>query len=128
MKGNSGAAVLAALLNFLCPGLGYLRSGRGVRAAAAFATVLAFLLLGLSLGGRLFSLFDRSEGFLTVVFGLCDMGTGALYFALTGLGVATGDQSFRATSEYGNMFLMTAGLVNYLQALDVYDLEVGRGR
>jgi hypothetical protein len=128
MNGNSGTAFLSALLNFLCPGLGYLKSGNALRAGAAFATVLTFLLLGFSLGGRLFSLFDRSEGFLTVVFGLCDMGTGVLYFALTGLGVAAGDQSFRATSEYGNMFLMTAGLVNYLQALDVYDLEAGRGR
>jgi len=126
MSGNKGSAVAAALLNFLCPGLGYLKGGNRLRGVAAFATVLAFLLLGFALGGRLFSLLDRSEGFLTLVFGFCDMGIGALYFVLTGLGVATGDQSFRATSEYGNMFLMTAGLVNYLQALDAYDLGVGR--
>ncbi|HZI17221.1 MAG TPA: DUF6677 family protein [Pyrinomonadaceae bacterium] len=128
MNGNTASPFLAALLNFLCPGLGYLKSGRPLRAAAAGATVLAFLLLGFSLGGRLFSIFDRSEGLLTLVFALCDMGTGAVYFALAALGVAAGDQSFRATSEYGNVFLMTAGLVNYLHALDAYDLEAGRGR
>lgn len=128
MTANSGRAFTAAALNFLCPGLGYLKTGNRWRAAAAFGTVLAFLLLGFALGGRLFSLFDRSEGLLTLVFALCDLGTGAAYFALTALGVGAGDQSFRTTSEYGNMFLMTAGLVNYLQVLDAYDLEAGGGR
>lgn len=128
MIDGSVRAFFAASLNFLCPGLGYLKGGRRLRAAAAFTTVLALLLPGFLLGGRLFSLFEQGEGLLTLVFGLCNLGTGAIYLVLTTLGIATGDQSFRATSEYGNVFLMTAGLVNYLQALDVYDIEVGRER
>lgn len=118
--------LLQALLNFLCPGLGYLKGGRPLHAALAFLSVISLLVLGLLLGGRFFSLFEREEGMLALIFGLCDLGTGAIYLLLTSLGVATADRSFLATSEYGNVFLMTAGLINYLQVLDVYDTEAGR--
>jgi hypothetical protein len=123
---SNNIPLLHALLNFLCPGLGYLKGGRKLTAGLAFGSVFLFLLIGLALGGRFFSLFDRDEGMLAVIFGLCDLGAGGVYLLLTSLGVATSDRSFLATSEYGNVFLMTGGLINYLQVLDVYDAEAGR--
>jgi hypothetical protein len=32
----------------------------------------------------------------------------------------------RATYEYGNTFLLIAGLLNYLVMLDAFDISVGR--
>lgn len=123
---NNSIPLLHAFLNFVCPGLGYLKGGRRLTAGLAFASVSLFLLIGFVLGGRFFTPFDSNEGMLALIFGLCDLGAGGIYLLLTSLGVATSDRSFLATSEYGNVFLMTGGLINYLQILDVYDAGAGR--
>ena len=36
------------------------------------------------------------------------------------------EQAARATYEYGNTFLLIAGLLNYLTVLDAFDIAVGR--
>lgn len=90
------------------------------------ATIWGMFLLGLFLGGHLYGLLDVGEGLLSKVFALCNLGTGLLYAGsrLTGLGVD--EQAHLATSEYGNVFLMVAGLLNYLLALDAFDIRSGR--
>jgi len=35
-------------------------------------------------------------------------------------------QAARATYEYGNTFLLIAGLLNYLTMLDAFDIAAGR--
>lgn len=89
-------------------------------------TVCAMFLIGLFLGGHLYGLFDPDEGLLSKVFGFCNLGSGLLYagFRFAGLGVK--EQAHLATSEYGNVFLMVAGLLNYLIALDAFDIRSGR--
>jgi hypothetical protein len=79
------------------------------------------------LGGHLYGLHNVAEaGALAYVFGVCDLGTGLLYLLSLWGGIGLVDQASRATAEYGNILLMVAGLLNYLLALDVYDLCVGR--
>jgi hypothetical protein len=65
-------------------------------------------------------------GFLAYVFGFCDLGTGALYLLSLAADIAVVDHSQLATSEYGDRFLMVAGLLNYLCMLDAFDIAVGR--
>jgi hypothetical protein len=44
-----------------------------------------------------------------------------------GVGFADDPQSAaRATYEYGNTFLLIAGLLNYLAMLDAFDISAGR--
>ena len=81
---------------------------------------------GLALGGHLYKLFGSGEGLLSSVFALCDMGAGLPYFGSTLLGVGVEDRAELATAEYGNVFLMAAGLLNYLLALNAFDTAVGR--
>jgi hypothetical protein len=114
------------ILAFLVPGLGHIVSGRLLRGLLMGATVWGMFLLGIILGGHLYGLFDSGEGLLSKVFAFCNLGTGLLYVGsrLTGVGVE--EQAFLATSEYGNVFLMVAGLLNYLLALDAFDIGSGR--
>ncbi len=115
-----------AFLALLVPGLGHVLAGRVIRGALMAATIWGMFLLGLFLGGHLYGLLDVGEGLLSKVFALCNLGTGLLYVGsrLTGLGVD--EQAHLATSEYGNVFLMVAGLLNYLLALDAFDIRSGR--
>lgn len=82
--------------------------------------------LGIYLGGHLYGMGDSSTGLLSYVFALCNLGTGLFYFGARAAGVAVTEQASAATAEYGNVFLMVAGLLNYLLALDAYDIGARR--
>ena len=60
---------------------------------------------------------------------IANLGTGALYIISWLLGYGFADdpvQAARATYEYGNTFLLIAGLMNYLTMLDAFDIAAGR--
>ena len=122
-------AWLAGGLAWAIPGAGHFYQGHFVRGLLLGGTVLAMYLIGLLLGGHLYGLHNAPEtGFLAYVFGFCDLGTGLLYLLslLSDIGVT--DHSQLATSEYGDRFLMVAGLLNYLCMLDAFDIAAGRKR
>ena len=60
---------------------------------------------------------------------IANLGTGLLFIVswLLGLGLADDPvQAARATYEYGNTFLLIAGLMNYFVMLDAFDIAAGR--
>jgi hypothetical protein len=112
---------------WLVPGLGHLILGKIGRSLLLGGAVLTMFLLGLLLGGHLFSLQNASEvGLLAYVYGFCDVGLGLLYFLSSLLGIAVTDKAQLPTAEYGNIFMMISGLLNFLAALDAFDLSVRR--
>lgn len=82
--------------------------------------------IGLLVGGHLFSLFGAETGVLSYVFGFCNLGAGLLYVGCAVADIGFVEQAKRATSEYGNIFLMVAGLLNYLVMLDAFDIGARR--
>jgi hypothetical protein len=120
-------AWLAGCLAWAIPGAGHFYQGHIVRGALLGGTVCAMYFLGWLLGGHLYGLHNVSEsGFLAYVFGFCDLGTGLVYLLSLLANFAVADHSQLATSEYGDRFLMVAGLLNYLSTLDAFDIAVGR--
>ena len=69
-------------------------------------------------------MFDLSEP-LAGLMCVADLGIGALYFVASALGYGAGDVR-AVTYEYGNTFLIVAGLLNYLVVIDAYDIAMGR--
>jgi hypothetical protein len=60
---------------------------------------------------------------------IANLGSGALYIVFWLMGVGFADdpqQAARATYEYGNHLLLIAGLMNYLNLLDAFDIAAGR--
>jgi hypothetical protein len=125
-KSNPAKAWLLALVGWLVPGLGHLGQGRVLRGALGGATVLLMFLAGAALGGHLYSLRDTSEGLLSILFGFCDMGSGILCLGSKFMGLAVTEHPQLSTAEYGNVFLEVAGLLNFILALDAFDIGVGR--
>jgi uncharacterized protein DUF6677 len=117
---------LIGFLAWLIPGLGHLLQGRILRGIISFLTVVIMFVLGVSIGGHIYGLRDSGEGLLSRLFGLCDMGSGGLYLVSNFLGLAVNERPEQATSEYGSVFLMVAGLLNLILALDAFDIRVGR--
>jgi hypothetical protein len=84
---------------------------------------------GLWLGGHLFRVSTGDQGFAALLQLLpmtANAGAGLPYILcwLTNTGFA--EQAQRITYEYGNTFLLVAGLLNYLAMLDAFDLAAGR--
>jgi hypothetical protein len=124
---NASRAFAAGLLSWAVPGAGYFLVGRGMRGLIMCALVAFMFVLGLLLGGHLFGPHNVSDaGLLAYVYGFCDLGMGLTYFVCVWSNTGVADQAQRATAEYGNIFLIIAGLINYLAALDSFDIAAGR--
>ena len=104
------------------PGAAHLWLGR--RKGLVFLIVLPMMFaLGLGLQGRIFP-FDVSQP-LVALEALADLGAGVPYFIARALGYGAGDV-IAVTYEYGNTFLVVAGLLNTLVVIDAYDIAMGR--
>ncbi len=124
---TSARAWSAGLLTWVIPGAGHLLLGRGRRGLLLGGVVYLLYAGGLAIGGHLYGLHNVSDvGLLAYIFGLCDIGSGLLYVTSIWGGLGLVDQASRATAEYGNIFLMIAGLLNYLLSLDAFDIGAGR--
>ena len=80
-------------------------------------------LIGLWLEGQVFS-FDLSQP-LVALAALADFGIGLPYLLTRFFGAGEG-RVVAVTYEYGNTFLVVAGLLNSLVVLDAYDIALGR--
>lgn len=89
-----------------------------------FLIVLPLMFLfGLWLEGQVFW-FDLSQP-LVALAALADLGIGLPYL-LTRFFDAGEGRVVSVTYEYGNTFLVAAGLLNSLVVLDAYDIALGR--
>jgi hypothetical protein len=123
------SAWLIGLAAWAVPGFGHLLQRRWARAALLGGAVWVMFFTGLWLGGHLFTVTSKDEGLSALVQLLpmsANVGSGLLYVFcwLTNTGFA--EQAQRVTYEYGNAFLLVAGLLNYLAALDAFDIAAGR--
>jgi hypothetical protein len=60
---------------------------------------------------------------------IANLGVGAFFIICWLLGIGFADdlqKAALATYEYGNTFLLVAGLLNYLVMLDAFDIAAGR--
>lgn len=109
----------ALLLGFLVPGAGHVSLGRVGRGLVFFLLVATAVGLGLFLEGKIYRPLPGQP--LTWLGTWGSMGTGVTYFVLRfGLGWEGAVEG--AGYEYGTAFLLTAGLMNLLLLLDVWDV------
>jgi hypothetical protein len=119
---RAGSLVLLCVAAWAVPGLGHLWLGR--RKGLVFLAALPIMFaIGLGIRGRLFP-FDASEPLVGLA-ALADLGIGLVYFVAAALGYGAGDVR-AVTYEYGNAYLIVAGLLNMLVIIDAYDVAVGR--
>lgn len=117
---------LTGLTAWLIPGFGHIIQRRILKGILGGATILMMFSLGILIGGHIYGIKDTSEGLLSSLFGFCDLGSGIIYLLARVAGLAANERPDQATSEYGSVFLMVAGLLNLLLALDAFDIKAGR--
>ena len=120
---QTGGLVLLCLASWAVPGAGHLWLGRRSKGIIFLIALPVMFAIGLALGGRLFP-FELSDPLVGLA-ALADVSIGLTYFVASALGHGAGD--VRAlTYEYGNAFLIVAGLLNLLVVIDAYDVALGR--
>lgn len=121
---------LMGVAGWLIPGAGHLLQGRWQRGLMQGAAVVLMFLTGLWLGGHLFPTAaqdgQNANSLLQLPALVANGGTGVLYGLcwLTNTGFRENAQL--STFEYGNTFLLVAGLLNYIVMLDAFDIAVER--
>jgi hypothetical protein len=113
----------ALIAGWLVPGAGHLLLGKWIRAILLMASVVGMFAIGIALKGKLYS---PNTGEPLDMLGFAgDLGSGLLYglARLLGWGQAP---VLVAIADYGTKFIVVAGLLNIVAAVDAHSLASGR--
>jgi hypothetical protein len=114
--------LLIALAAWLIPGAGHLWTGQRFKGLIFLVALPAMFATGLVLQGRLFP-FELQQP-LVALAAIADVGIGLPYFIARALPLSP--NVLAVTYEYGNTFIIVAGLLNMLVACDAWDVATGR--
>jgi hypothetical protein len=120
---NTMMAVVAPAVGWLIPGAGHLLQKRWVRGLLLMISVVAMFALGLMMEGKLYS--PNTGDILDVLGFIGDVGAGGLYIFSKAQGYGAGNIA-RATADYGTKYLIVAGLLNIISAVDAYHIAIGK--
>jgi hypothetical protein len=113
----------ALLLGWLIPGAGHLLTRHWLRALFLFVAISVMFFLGIAMQAKVYTL---NTGDPLDMLGFCaDIGTGILYLIarVFSLGAPTVQL---VTADYGTKFVVVAGLLNFIAAVDAHNLRIGR--
>ena len=122
-RASSLNPTVIAFAAFLVPGAGHLWQGRTQKGIVFLIMIPLMFAMGLWLNGRLFP-FELAQPLVGLA-AFASVGNGVPYFVASMLGLGKGVVT-AATYEYGNTFVIVAGLLNMLVTLDAYDISLGR--
>ncbi len=115
--------VVVLVVGWLLPGAGHFLIGKWVRALLLFAAILTMYVIGLLLSGKVYV---PNTGDLMDMLGFAgQLGMGLLYLLARFFdwGAAS---VVNTLADYGTKFLVVAGLLNVISAIDAYSLANGR--
>ena len=120
---QSGWLVVLCFAAWAIPGAGHLWQGRRSKGLIILIALVLMFSIGLLIEGRLypFQIADPLPGLMCIA----ELGIGAPYFIARTLGGGEG-RVLAVTYEYGNAFMIAAGLLNMLVVADAYDIALGR--
>ena len=114
---------LVLVAGWLVPGLGHVLLGKWVRGLLLFLAILGMYLVGLNLAGKIYS--PNTGDLLDILGFVGQLGMGLLYgiARVAGLGASS---AVNTLADYGTKFLVVAGLLNFIAAVDAHSLANGR--
>ena len=118
-----GTLVLLCVAAWAIPGAGHFWLGRVQKAIVFLIALTTMFVSGLVLKGRLFP-FEFGEP-LVALAAFANAGLGLPWVIARSMGLGGGVVT-AVSYEYGNCFLIVAGLLNFLVMLDAFDVAVGR--
>jgi hypothetical protein len=119
---QKGFVYLPLIAGWLVPGGGHFLLGKWVRGTLLAVSIFAMFALGLAMQGKLYT---SAQDILDLLGVAGDLGGGLLYVVCRTLGL--GSQPVQTTvADYGTKFIVVAGLLNIIAAVDAHNLRTGR--
>jgi hypothetical protein len=116
-------AYIAPLAGWLLPGLGHLIQRRYIRGVLLMLAVFVMFFTGLGMQGKVYSF---NTGDLLDILGFVgDIGAGVLYFVARAMDWGIGN-IHRAVADYGTKYIVVAGLLNVIAAVDAHQIAIGK--
>ncbi len=119
---QQGFVYLPLIAGWLVPGAGHFVLHKWGRGALLAASILGMFILGLAMQGKIYSSGNEVLDFLCLI---GDLGNGLLYFLGRAIGLG-GDPVQVTTADWGTRFIVVAGLLNVIAAVDAHNLRTGR--
>jgi hypothetical protein len=118
-------ALTACFLGWVIPGAGHWYLGKRGRASVFLTVVALLLVLGVLMDGQIYR--AKKEQPLTLLASFASMGSGPVHFVLGQSGWTSKGRGDNRSPfyEFGNTFIIVAGLLNMLIILDAYDVGAG---
>jgi TM2 domain-containing membrane protein YozV len=119
---QQGFLYLPLIVGWLVPGAGHFLVGKWRRGVLLALAIMGMFVLGLLMQGKVYS----SAHDILDILGLAgDLGNGLLYAVSRVLGLGA-DSVQVTTADYGTRFIVVAGLLNVIAAVDAHNLRTGR--
>jgi len=119
----TGFSILALIAGWLVPGAGHFIQKRWIRGTLLAISVLAMFVLGLMMNGKVY---DAHPGDLLDMLGIVgDIGSGILYI-VAAVGSLGHSAIQMASADYGTKFIIVAGLMNIVAAVDAHHIALGK--
>jgi hypothetical protein len=116
-------AVLAPLLGWLIPGAGHFLLRRWWRGALLMLSVTVMFMLGIMMQGKVYN--SNAGDILDMLGFIGDLGAGGLYILTRLMDWGQGAINM-ATADYGTKFIIVAGLLNVIAAVDAHHIAIGK--
>jgi len=116
-------AIIAPIAGWLLPGLGHFIQRRWIRGLLLMLAVFIMFFAGLGMQGKVYGF---NTGDLLDILGFVgDVGSGLLYFIARAMDWGAGNIQ-RAVADYGTKYIVVAGLLNIISAVDAYHIAIGK--
>ncbi|HUD15341.1 MAG TPA: DUF6677 family protein, partial [Terracidiphilus sp.] len=119
---GSGFIYLPLIAGWLVPGAGHFLLRKWGRGALLALSILGMFAVGIAMQGKLYA---GAHDILDLLGLAGDLGNGLLYMVSRALGLG-GDQIQVTTADWGTRFIVVAGLLNVIAAVDAHNLRTGR--
>lgn len=114
---------LMFLAGWVVPGLGHLLMKKYKRAIIFFISITLMFIVGILIHGRFFE--DTGGNPLAMLAYFGDIGNGILFIIAKKFSLLNVDFS-ASTFEYGTAYLATSGFLNFMVAINAYDIAKGK--
>jgi hypothetical protein len=118
-------AIIAPAIGWLIPGAGHLIQKRFVRGILLMVSICAMFVIGMAMQGKVYR--PNTGDLLDMLGFIGDLGGGALYIVTRTMDWG---QTAIATvfADYGTKFIVVAGLLNVIAAVDAHQIALGKKR
>jgi hypothetical protein len=122
-EASNSMAVIAPLAGWLLPGLGHFIQRRWIRGLLLMLSVFIMFFAGIGMQGKVYS-FNTGD-LLDILGFIGDIGSGLLYFVAKAMDWGGGNIQ-RAVADYGTKYIVVAGLLNIIAAVDAHQIAIGK--